>query len=181
VDLAAIRHNVRLLRTLTGVPSMTVVKADGYGHGMVEVARAARNAGSEWLGVATLDEAGALRAAGDRGRLLCWLAVPGEDFGSAIAADVDVTASSTAQLAEIAAAARAVGRTARVQLKVDTGLHRNGATVADWPELVADARAAEEAGAITVTGIWSHPSSADDPDDPVNDAEEQVFREALAV
>jgi len=180
VDLAAIRHNVRLLRTLTGVPSMTVVKADGYGHGMVEVARAARAAGSEWLGVATLDEAGTLRASGDRGRLLCWLAVPGEDFGSAIAADVDVTASSQAQLAEIVSAARAVGRTARVQLKIDTGLLRSGATVADWPALVAAARTAEEAGAIAVTGIWSHPAAADEPDHPANDAQERVFREALA-
>ena len=50
VDLAAVRSNVRRLREITGVASMTVVKADGYGHGMVEVARAAREAGSDWLG-----------------------------------------------------------------------------------------------------------------------------------
>ena len=68
VDLAAIRHNVRLLKELTGTPMMTVVKADGYGHGLVESARAAREVGAEWLGVATLDEALALRAAGDTGR-----------------------------------------------------------------------------------------------------------------
>ena len=75
VDLAAIRHNVRLLREVVGpgVAMMTVVKADGYGHGMVPVARAAREAGADWLGVATIDEALALRAAGDTGPLLCWL------------------------------------------------------------------------------------------------------------
>ena len=68
VDLGAIRHNVRRLRELvseggsTGPQLMVVVKADGYGHGMLPVARAARAAGAEWLGVATGDEALALRA-----------------------------------------------------------------------------------------------------------------------
>jgi len=87
VDLGALRRNVRRLREITGVASMTVVKADGYGHGMIEVARAARAAGSEWLGVATLDEALALRAAGDTGRVLTWLTVPGEDYAAVVAAD----------------------------------------------------------------------------------------------
>src|SRR6188768_2964614 len=102
VDVAAVRHNVRTLRELMGpdVAMMTVVKADGYGHGMAECARAARQAGSEWLGVATIDEALALRAAGDTGRVLCWLTVPGEDYAAAIAADIDVTVYSESELAE---------------------------------------------------------------------------------
>src|SRR4051812_3114143 len=137
VDLAAIRHNVRRLRETTGVASMTVVKADGYGHGMVEVARAAREAGTEWLGVATIDEALALRAAGDDGPLLCWLTVPGEDYAAAVAAGIDVTAYTVPELDEIAAGVRAVGRPARLQLKVDTGLSRGGAPMSTWPEVVA--------------------------------------------
>ena len=177
VDLAAIRHNVRTLRELTGVLSMTVVKADGYGHGMVEVARAARAAGSEWLGVATIPEALALRASGDRGPLLCWLTMPGDDWAAAIDADVDVTAYSVAELEAIAA----TGRRARVQLKIDTGLSRGGARMADWPALVARARQGEADGSWTVTGIWSHLAASDEPDHPANDAQEQVFREALAV
>ncbi len=177
VDLAAFRHNVHRLREVTGVASMIVVKADGYGHGMLEVARAARDAGAEWLGVATLDEAVALRAAGDRGRLLCWLAVPGEDFAAAIAADVDVTASSVDQLEEIGAS----GRPARVQLKVDTGLSRNGATLDAWPELVEAARAGELAGRWRVTGIWSHFACSDEPEHPANDEQEAAFRQALEV
>lgn len=181
VDLDAVRHNVRTLRELTGVPSMTVVKADGYGHGMTEVARAAREAGSEWLGVATLDEALTLRAAGDRGRLLCWLAVPGEDFASAVAADVDVTASSVAQLAEIAEAAREVGRPARLQLKVDTGLSRNGAPRAAWAGLVGAAAQAEWDGAVRVTGVWSHFAASDEPEHPANEAQEAAFGDALAI
>jgi alanine racemase len=181
VDLAAVRSNVRRLREVTGVASMTVVKADGYGHGMVEVARAAREAGSDWLGVATLDEAMALRAAGDTGRLLTWLTAPGEDYAAAIVEDVDVTAYSLAELDEIAAGVRVAGRAARLQLKVDTGLSRGGATADQWPDLVAAARAGERAGRWRVTGIWSHLACSDEPDHPANDAQEEAFRDALEV
>ncbi|WP_182524496.1 alanine racemase [Nocardioides dongkuii] len=181
VDLAALRHNVALLRERVGVAMMTVVKADGYGHGMVESARAAREAGAAWLGVATLDEALSLRAAGDTGRVLCWLTVPGEEYAAGLAADVDLTAYSLAELDEVAAAVRATGTPARLQLKIDTGLSRGGATRADWPALVAAARDGERDGLWRVTGIWSHLSSSDEPDDPANDQQEAAFREALAV
>ena len=181
VDLAAIRHNVRRLREVTGVQMMTVVKADGYGHGLREVARAAREAGAEWIGVATIDEALALRAGGDTGRVLCWLTVPGEDHAAAIAADVDVTAYSVAELDEIEAAVAVAGRPARVQLKVDTGLSRGGAPMDTWAEVVAAARAGEQDGTWRVTGIWSHFAASDEPDHPANDAQEAVFREALTV
>jgi len=181
VDLSAIRHNVRRLRELTGVRMMTVVKADGYGHGLVEVARAAREAGAEWLGVATIDEALALRAGGDTGRVLCWLTVPGEDYAAVVAAGVDVTAYSVAELDEIEAAVAVAGRPARVQLKVDTGLSRGGAPMDTWADVVAAARAGEQAGTWQVTGIWSHLAASDEPDHPANDAQEAVFREALAL
>jgi alanine racemase len=179
VDVAAIRHNVRTLRRLVGpgVAMMVVVKADGYGHGMAESARAAREAGAEWLGVATLDEALALRAAGDTGRVLCWLTVPGEDYAAAVAADVDVTVYSEAELAEVVGATG--DRPARVQLKVDTGLNRGGAPVDAWPALFAAAAGLERDRRITVTGIWSHFSSSDEPDDPANAAQEAAFEEAL--
>ncbi len=181
VDLAAIRHNVRRLRELTGVQMMTVVKADGYGHGMREVARAAREAGAEWIGVATIDEAVALRAGGDTGRVLCWLTVPGEDHAAAVAADIDVTAYSVAELDEIEAAVAIAGRPARVQLKVDTGLSRGGAPMDTWADVVAAARVGEQDGTWRVTGIWSHLAASDEPDHPANDAQEAVFREALAI
>jgi alanine racemase len=188
VDLGAIRRNVVRLREIVADSTvgdaqppalMVVVKADGYGHGMVESARAARSAGADWLGVATAEEALALRAAGDTGRILCWLAVPGEDLGPAIAADVDVTAYSVAQLEEIAAAARALDTTARVQLKVDTGLSRGGAPRDRWKLLFDAARDDEVAGAVDIVGIWSHLACSDEPDHPANDAQEDAFREAL--
>lgn len=183
VDVAAIRHNVRRLKEWVGpgVQMMTVVKGDGYGHGMVPAARAARAAGAEWLGVATLEEALTVRASGDTGRLLCWLGVPGQDLAPLVDADVDVTAYSVAELDEIRAAARATGERARVQLKVDTGLSRGGATAADWPALVAAARRAELIGELVVTGIWSHLAASEDQSHPANDAQEKAFLDALDV
>ena len=182
VDLDAIRHNVRTLSALVAPAlMMTVVKADGYGHGLVECARAAREAGAPWLGVATLDEALTLRAAGDSGRLLSWLTVPGEDYGPAIAADVDLTACTVAELDEIALAAHRAGVEVRVQLKADTGLSRGGATMADWGGLVTHAVTLEAAGTLRVTGVWSHFAASDEQEHPANDAQEAEFRQALAI
>jgi len=182
VDLAAVRHNVRTLKRMVGPAQlMAVVKADAYGHGLVPCARAVREAGADWLGVATIDEALALREAGDTGPVLCWLGVPGEDYAAAVAAGVDVTAYSLDELDEVLAGVRDAGRPARLQLKVDTGLSRGGAPLRAWPEVVAAAREGERAGHWRVTGIWSHFACSDEPEHPANDAQERVFREALAV
>jgi alanine racemase len=187
VDLGAVRHNLRRLRDLVaeGVDRpptvMVVVKADAYGHGMLEVARAARDEGVDWLGVATGAEALALREAGDRGRLLCWLAAPGHDFAPLVAADVDVTASSLAQLEEIVRGAGEAERAARVQLKVDTGLSRSGAPRSEWLELFTAARRAQEEGVVRVTGLWSHFACSDEPDHPANAMQKAAFAEATAL
>jgi alanine racemase len=180
VDLDAIAHNVALLKQRAGDAAlMAVVKADGYGHGLLESARAARAGGADWLGAAVLEEALALRRAGDTGRVLTWLAVPGEDYTDAVEAGIDVTAYSVPQLADIAAAARSAGRPARVQLKVDTGLNRGGATREQWPALVEAAADAEQSGAVRVTGVWSHFACSDEPDHPSNDLQEKAFAQAL--
>lgn len=186
VDLDVIAGNVAILRdrvrrTSPQTLMMTVVKADGYGHGLVESARAARAGGADWLGVAVLEEALALRAAGDTGPVLTWLAVPGEDYSGAVEAGVDVTAYSVATVGEVAAAARSVGRRARLQLKVDTGLGRGGATEDLWPGLVEAAADAEHTGAVQVTGVWSHFACSDEPDHPANPAAERAFAHALEV
>ena len=182
VDLEAVRANVATLRArVAPAELMVVVKADGYGHGLLEVARAARAAGASWLGVAVVEEALALRADGDTGRILTWLAVPGEDYREAVLADVDLTAYTDDEVGEVVAAAREVGRTARLQLKVDTGLGRGGAAEADWPGVVAAAAAAERAGHVRVTGVWSHFACSDEPDHPANAQQEQAFEVASKV
>ncbi|WP_344030957.1 alanine racemase [Streptomyces luteireticuli] len=181
VDLAALRANVRALRARAPrAQLMAVVKADAYGHGAVPCARAARQAGAAWIGTATPEEALALRAAGDTGRMLCWLWTPGGPFREAVAADIDISVSGLWALEEVLAAVRAAGRPARVQLKIDTGLGRNGCTPADWEKLVAAAREAEEAGSLRVTGVWSHFACADEPGHPSIRAQLAVFRDAVA-
>ncbi|REK89714.1 alanine racemase [Streptomyces inhibens] len=180
IDLAAVRSNVRALRARAPrAELMAVVKSDGYGHGAVPCARAAREAGAGWLGTALPEEAFALRAAGDTGRLMCWLWTPGGPWRTAVEQDIDVSVSGLWALREVAEAARACGRAARVQLKVDTGLGRNGCQPADWSRLTSAARAAEAEGVLTVTGVWSHFACADEPGHPSIAAQLTAFEEAL--
>jgi len=167
VDLAALRANVAVLARHVGAAAlMVVVKADAYGHGMLVCAREARAAGAGWLGVATPGEALALRAAGDTGLLMCWLYGPSEDLSPLVAADVDVSASSAEDVSRLAAAAAVAERPARVHLKVDTGLTRNGAPEHGWDELFAAAAEAVGAGALRLVGLWSHLAAADEPGHP---------------
>ena len=181
VDLDAIRANARLLRSTAGVPLIAVVKADGYGHGMVECARAALEGGAEWLATATLEEALALRSAGVGGPLLCWITGPDADLAAAADAEIDVTAYSVAELDAIEAALAGRDAPARVQLKVDTGLSRGGAPRSAWAEVFARARRGEEQGTWRITGVWSHFACADEPEHPANDRQEAAFRDALEI
>jgi alanine racemase len=187
VDLAAIRHNVATLRALTGAATtgsaaevMTVVKADGYGHGMVPVARAALQAGATWLGACTLDESLALRAAGIEAPVLAWLFAPGQPLRLGVEQSVDLSAGAEWLLTEIMEAARAAGRPARVHLKVDTGLSRGGATAATWTGLVEAAAKAQADGLIEVVGVWSHLACADEPAHPSVKRQLRAFDRACA-
>ncbi len=181
IDLAALRSNVRALREhARKAEVMAVVKADAYGHGMVPCARAAREAGATWLGTATPQEALDLRAAGIDGPVLCWLWTPGGPWREAVEADVDVSVGGMWALREVIAAAREARRPARVQLKADTGLGRNGCPTAEWPTLTAAARAAEVDGLVEVTGVWSHFACADEPGHPSIALQLAQFRDALA-
>lgn len=182
IDLGALERNITRLREhLAPTPVMVVVKSDAYGHGMIQCARTARNAGAEWLGVATPIEAMRLREAGDTGPLLCWLYGPDTDLTAAIEADVDVTVHSAEHLAAVSAVAATLGHSARVQLGIDTGLSRNGAPEQDWPQLCLLAREAVDSGAITLTGIWSHLAVANDPEHPATLAQLEAFADALKV
>lgn len=181
IDLDAIRHNVRRLAAAASPAKvMAVVKADAYGHGAVPVARAALQAGAAWLGVAHISEALALRAAGIDAPLLAWLHTTDSNFGAAVAAGVDIGCSGW-ELERIVAAAREQERPARVHLKVDTGLGRNGATPESWDRLVGEAVEYQDQGLLRVVGIFSHLAVADEPERPETDQQVAAFREALAI
>lgn len=183
VDLTAIRDNVRALRErAAGAQVMAVVKADAYGHGLVPAARAAVAGGATWLGTAQLFEAIALRAAGITGvRLLSWLTVPGDAYGDAIAADIDLGVSAQWALAQVAAAARERGSTARIHIKVDTGLSRNGVNMTDLPDLLDEALRLEAEGAVRLVGLFSHFAWADAPTHPTVTAQRAAFADAVAL
>ncbi|CAM5696869.1 alanine racemase [Mycolicibacterium aubagnense] len=172
VDLGAVAHNVRLLRERAGSAAvMAVVKADGYGHGAPQVARAALAAGAAELGVTNISEALALRQAGITAPVLSWLNLPGTDFAPALAADVQVAVSSVRQFGDVLDAVRRSGAPATVSVKVDTGLSRNGVSPAEYPALLeAMARAAAD-GAVRPRGIMSHLACGDDPRHPMNDTQ----------
>ena len=180
VDLDAITANVRALHERSAAAElMAIVKADAYGHGLLQAARAAQAGGATWLGTAQQPEAVALRDAGVQGRLFTWLHVPGNDFTAPLTRDIDVAASATWALDDIVTAARTTGRTARVHLKADTGLGRNGAYGQDFLDLVAAARLHEAEGSIRVVGVWSHFAYADEPDHPTVRRQREVFEEAI--
>jgi alanine racemase len=180
VDLDAVAGNVTALRERAGSAEvMAVVKADAYGHGLIPSAAAARAGGATWLGVAQLAEGLVLRASGDTGRMLSWLHVPGDRFADAITVDIDLSVSATWALDEIVAAARALGRTARVHLKIDTGLSRNGVTAADWDDVVAATLRAQAEGAVRLVGIWSHMIWADAPQHPSVLRQIELFGDAV--
>jgi alanine racemase len=181
VDLDAIAHNVRLLRECAGSAQvMAVVKADGYGHGAVPVGRAALAAGAAELGVATIDEALALRRDGISAPVLAWLHSPGTDFGPALEADVEVAVSSVRQLGEVLDAVERTGHTATLTLKVDTGLNRNGLSAVEYPEVLTVLRRAHADGALRLRGIMSHLVYGDDPDNPFNDLQAQRLTDMAA-
>jgi alanine racemase len=179
VDLAAVRHNVGVLAA--SAPSaqvMAVVKADGYGHGAEPVARAALSAGASWLGVCTIEEALDLRAAGIDAPVLSWLHLPDDDFAAAVAAGVDLSVASREHLAAVVAGARVAGRPARLHLKIDTGLSRNGAAASGWADLLDDAAKAAADGTCDVVAVWSHLAHADAPHHPTLDRQAQRLQAA---
>jgi alanine racemase len=166
IDLAAIRGNIAHLRELVGTPhAMAVVKANAYGHGAVPVARAALAGGADWLGVADIDEALALRDAGIVAPILAWLHDLDADFSAAIDDDVTLGVSSAHQLQQVADAASELGRIASVHLKLETGLSRNGVHENDWAEVFALAAALERGGLLRVDGVMSHLANASAHDD----------------
>lgn len=171
VDLSAIKHNVELLKKTAGTKLLAVVKADAYGHGLVPVAKAAISAGADYLGVALLEEAIALREAGIEAPILAWLVQPGSDFKKAIELDIDLAAASLKALQEISAASE--NKKARVHLEVDTGMTRGG-FLAEWDQLTA-----EHLQNVEVVGIFSHFARADEPGEVQNDEQLARFSEMV--
>ncbi|HWB36010.1 MAG TPA: alanine racemase [Rugosimonospora sp.] len=164
VDLGAVTANVRTIKSRTAGELMAVVKADGFGHGQVDVARAALAGGATRFGVTSIDEARPLRDAGLTQRVLSWLNPPGAEFGAAARLGVELGVPGLEHL-------RAIVRTApgaRIHLHLDTGMGRDGAEPAEWDRLCRAARDAELRGDVQVVGIMGHLPCADRPGHAAN-------------
>ena len=179
IDLGAIRENIKYLMAKSGKPALAVVKADGYGHGLLPVAKSALSAGASWLGVALLEEAKALRQGGINAPIIAWLTPVTDDFASAISEDIDIAIPSLAHLEAITSAARSLGKCARIHLEVDTGMSRGGA-LNEWSELVSSAKSYQDSGLIKVIGIWSHFARADEAGHEFNNKQLENFKSAVA-
>lgn len=167
VDLEAIEHNVALLRdTVAPADVWAVVKADGYGHGAVDVARAAQHAGAAGLCVAITAEGAALRAAGLTGPILVLSHQPPDELPALIANDLTPTVYTAAHADAVGAAARVDGRgPVPVHVKVDTGMRRVGVDVVEAPVLVEHVIAHPD---LALAGIFTHLACADEPDHSAN-------------
>jgi len=178
VNYQNISDNVAQICAEMNKPVMAVVKADAYGHGLINSSHAALLGGAQWLGVALLSEALEIRKAGIAAPLLAWLTPPGTDFESAIKNDIDLSISSIQQLQEIYAASLRVGLIARVHLKVDTGMSRAGA-LDEFPEIVSELTRLCDANEVELIGTWSHLACADEPTHPLNAEQLKRFKAAL--
>ena len=160
---AAVGQNVRRVRAATDARIMAVVKADGYGHGAVAVARVAVAAGAEWLGVTDVAEAATLRDGGLTVPILSWLNPAGVDTAEAAARGIDIAVGSVDELRRLVADAESP---VRVHLHLDTGMAREGCPLDDWTELLRVAR--QGRGRVEVVGVMGHLPRADEGDPRAN-------------
>ena len=121
VNLSAIADNLKFIKGKTDAQVLAVVKADAYGHGLIQVGKASADSGADWLGTALLEEGIALRKSGIKIPIISWLTPLGEDFETAIDLDIDLSISSVELLSEVVTAGKSVKKIPRVHIEVDTG------------------------------------------------------------
>lgn len=169
IDLDRLGSNINVLKDASGTSLMAVVKADAYGHGLVEVGLAAEKLGAHWLGVALLEEAIKLRTHGVRAPILSWLASPGSDFKSAVDHDIDIAVASIAAFKEISA----LPNKPRIHIELDTGMTRGG-FLNEWQEFLK-----QDFSKVTVVGVFSHFARADEPGQQQNADQLKRFNEMV--
>jgi len=177
VDLGVLKRNVAYIKAHTAADVMAVVKANGYGHGIIEAARAAADAGARFCGVARVEEAFELRKAGVDSSLLVLGYTPEYRFERAIEQDISITIFDPGQVADLVAAAQHVQKAARVHVKVETGMGRLGAfpvvaldllqTIANHDELIME-------------GVFTHFARADEPGVGTTRSQLKIFNDLIS-
>ena len=178
INLAAIAENLKFIKSKTSAQVLAVVKADAYGHGLINVAKAAEKAGADWIGTALLEEGIALRNGGITKPIISWLTPIGEDFKTAINLDIDLSLSSIELLNEIILVGKSINKVPRVHIEIDTGMNRGGFGD-DWGLLLPEIVKAVKANEIKAIGIWSHFARADEPNEVMNKTQLDVFTQKV--
>ena len=178
ISLLAIADNLKLIKSKTNAQVLAVVKAEAYGHGLIQVGKAAENVGADWLGTALLEEGITLRNSGIKIPIISWLTPLGEDFKAAINLDIDLSISSTELLNEIILAGKSVKKIPRIHVEVDTGMSRGGVGD-DWQLFLNEVSKAVAANEINIVGIWTHLARADEPDEVMNKEQLAVFEDRI--
>ena len=178
ISLLAVADNLKLIKSKTNAQVLAVVKADAYGHGLIQVGKAAESVGADWLGTALLEEGIALRNSGIKIPIISWLTPLGEDFNTAINLDIDLSISSIELLTEVISAGKSVKKIPRVHIEVDTGMSRGGVGD-DWQTFLTELSKAVEVNEINIVGIWSHFARADEPEEVMNKEQLAVFENRI--
>jgi alanine racemase len=158
IDLSRLTENIELLKKKSKTKLLAVVKADGYGHGLVQIAKTAQTAGADWLGVALLEEAITLRKNGIKIPILAWLVPPGSDFQSAVDLDIDIAVADIKAFNEISK----LSKKPRIHIEVDTGMSRGG-FLEEWEVFLKS-----DFSLVNIVGIFSHFARADEPEEKQN-------------
>ena len=178
INLSAIADNIKLIKGKTNAQVLAVVKADAYGHGLIQVGKAAEAAGANWFGTALLEEGIVLRNSGIKVPIISWLTPLGEDFKTAINLDIDLSISSIELLTEVIAAGKVVKKIPRVHIEVDTGMSRGGVGD-DWQLFLTELSKTVKANEINIIGIWSHFARADEPGQAMNQEQLNTFEDRI--
>jgi len=177
IDLGAIKNNIRAIKKMTGTQVMAVIKANGYGHGVLEVARAVTNAGAEWCGVARMEEALNLRAAGVKSEIMVLGYSPPMLIPEAIANNIHVAIYDTDMGKAYTEYAKQSGKKLKAHLKIETGMGRLGMPADQVPAFLQTIAADDTF--IEIDGIFTHLARADEPH--VDSAKNQlaIFNDVL--
>ncbi len=180
IDTERFRSNIRAVRDRIAPSAlMIVLKDDAYGHGLRRAVEVAKEMGVEWYGAYDVRSGvETRRVLGDSGRIFAWATSTDDEVDEALRARIDLGIGSTEYLERVMARAERLGTRARIHLKIDTGLHRNGLLPDEWERTVADVRAGEAAGRLELVGIWSHLAEASDDED---DEAQSRFLDAVRV
>lgn len=181
IDLAALRENVRLLKAAVpeGTMLLAVVKADAYGHGIIQTARNALRAGADWLAVARTCEGARLREAGVTAPILVLGAALEEELGEGVRHGLTLAACSVEMIRALQRWAQQEGKPALIHLKLDTGMGRIGVRTEE--EVTAVLAALEECPDVHLTGAFTHFADADGVDDAYTRAQLERFMHLTAL